>query len=71
MMDEADTHRIGFRIRAQIGRLLAPCIDAWDHVRPPKDEVDAWFRGVRASSSPPPESSPHSSGERVRTGPRA
>jgi len=40
MMDEADTHRLGFRIRARIGRILASCIDAWDHVRPPKDDYE-------------------------------
>jgi hypothetical protein len=43
MMDEQDTHRLGFKIRAQIGRVLASCLDAWDHVRPPKDDYERWL----------------------------
>jgi hypothetical protein len=42
MMDEADTHRLGFRIRALIGRGLASCLDAWDRVRPP-DAYERWM----------------------------
>ena len=43
MMLESDTHKVGFCIRAQIGRVLASCIDAWDHIRPPRGEFEEWL----------------------------
>jgi hypothetical protein len=42
----ANWRRIGFRIRAFIGRHLASCIDAWNDVRPPKDDYERWLVSI-------------------------
>ena len=56
---KSDTHKIGFRIRAQIGRLLASCINAWDQIRPPKDDYERWLVVTNDPAQPALEAFPH------------